>query len=361
MIPISSPQMDEESIQSVVNVLRSGSLAQGKKVEEFEEAFASYIGTKYAIATSNGTTALHAALLAAGIGKGDEIITTPFSFIASANAALFCGAKPVFADIEPDTFNLNPDAVESRITKKTKAIEVVHLYGQPCNIERFVRLCRDNGLLLIEDACQAHGAEYKGKKVGSFGTGCFSFYPTKNMTTGEGGMVTTDDKDVAEKARILRNQGQKERYVHEMLGYNYRMTEMGGAIGLSQLKKLDRSNSKRIENAAFLTGEIKKIRGLVPPFVSPDVKHVFHQYTIRVKDEYGLSRDELRTKLQTDGIGTGVYYPIPIHKQPMYKKLGYKVHLPVAENSASEVISLPVFPGLTKDDLRSIVSSLSHD
>ncbi len=361
MIPISAPQIDEDSIKSVVEVLRSGSLAQGKKVEEFEETFASYIGTRYAVATNNGTTALHAAFLAAGICKGDEIITTPFSFIASANAALFCEAKPVFADIDPDTFNLSPDEVIRKITKKTKAIEVVHLYGQPCDMDRFAQICQSHGLILIEDACQAHGAEYKGKKAGSFGTGCFSFYPTKNITTGEGGMITTDDKGIAEKARIIRNQGQKERYLHEVLGYNYRMTEMEAALGIGQLKRINEFTRKRLENAAFLTKEISKITGLVPPFVAPNVKHVFHQFTIRVKKEYGLSRDELKAKLQEKGIGTGVHYPIPIHKQPLFKKLGYKDHLPNAEKAAAEVLSLPVHPGLTKEDLRSIVGALAND
>ena len=361
MIPISVPQIDDESIQAVIDVLKSGSLAQGKRVEEFEEAFASYIGTRYAIATNNGTTALHAAFLAAGISKGDEIITTPFSFIASANAALFCDAKPVFSDIDPDTFNINPDEVIRKITKRTKAIEVVHLYGQPCDMDRFVQICQSHGLILIEDACQAHGAEYRGKKVGSFGIGCFSFYPTKNITTGEGGMITTDDKDIAEKARMIRNQGQKERYHHEILGYNYRMTEMAGALGLCQLKRIDEFTRKRLENAAFLTREISKITGLVPPFVAPNVKHVFHQFTVRVTKEYGLSRDGLRTKLQGSGIGTGVHYPIPIHKQPVYMKMGYKDHLPNAETAAAEVLSLPVFPGLEKEDLRSIVGALTND
>ena len=361
MIPISAPQIDEESLKAVMDVLKSGSLAQGKKVEEFEEVFASYIGARYAIATNNGTTALHTAFLAAGISKGDEVITTPFSFIASANAALFCEAKPVFADIDPDTFNVSPDEVERGITKKTKALEVVHLYGQPCNMDSFVRICQKHGLILIEDACQAHGAEYKGKKVGSFGIGCFSFYPTKNITTGEGGMITTDDKEIAEKARMIRNQGQKERYLHETLGYNYRMTEMAAALGVCQLKRINEFTKKRVENATFLTGEISKIAGLVPPFVAPNVKHVFHQFTIRVKKEYGLSRDGLKTRLQENGIGTGVYYPIPIHKQPMYKKLGYQDHLPNAENAAGEVLSLPVFPGLTKEDLKSIVKALAND
>ncbi len=360
MIPITAPQIDEDSLKAILNVFRSGFLAQGKKVEEFEEAFASYIGTRYAIATNSGTAALHVAFLAAGIGEGDEIITTPFSFIATANAALFCGAKPVFADIDASTFNINPDEVTQRITRRTKAIEVVHLFGQPCEMDSIVQICQRHGLILIEDACQAHGAEYRGKKVGSFGIGCFSFYPTKNITTGEGGIVTTDDKDIAEKVRMIRNQGQKEKYLHEVLGYNYRMTEMAGALGLCQLKRITEFTQKRLENAAFLTKEISKITGLIPPFVAPTVKHVFHQFTIRVTKGYGLSRDELRAKLQKKGIGTGIYYPIPIHKQPLYLKLGYKDYLPNSEKAAADVLSLPVYPGLKSEDLRSIVGALAN-
>lgn len=219
MIPIAKPIIGEDEISTVTAVLRSGIIAQGRKVEEFEEAFAEFIGAKYAIAVNSGTAALHIALLAQGIGKGDEVITSPFTFIATANSILFTCAKPVFVDIEEDSFNIAPDNIDEKITPRTKVIMPVHLYGQPCDMKRIMRIAQEHGLIVIEDACQAHGAEYEGRKLGSFGTGCFSFYPTKNMTTGEGGMITTNDKDIVEKARMIRSHGQRQRYLHEILGY----------------------------------------------------------------------------------------------------------------------------------------------
>ena len=347
-------------MEAVERVLRSGRLAQGLQVEEFEALFASYIGSKYAIATSSGTAALHIALLASGIGNGDEVITTPFSFIATANAILFCGAKPVFVDIDKDTFGLDPSLIRARITSKTKAVLPVHLYGQPCDMKEILRICRERNLILLEDACQAHGAEYRGQKVGSFGIGCFSFYPTKNMTTGEGGMITTDNGDIAERARMIRSHGQKERYIHEVLGYNYRMTDIAAAIGICQLKKLDEFNRQRIEHARFLSERLDKITGLSVPFIAPDVKHVFHQFTIRVTRDFRMSRDELKQKLKDKGIVTEVYYPLPIHKQPVYKELGYNASLPNAEKACAEVLSLPVHPLLTEEELDYIVETIKN-
>src|SRR3989304_8088785 len=238
MIHIASPLIGEEEKKAVEEVRSSGMLAQGPKVRELEEAFSRYIGSGHAIAANNGTTALHAALLACGIKRGDEVITTPFSFIATANTILYCGAKPVFADISEKTFNIDPEKIKDKITKKTKALLIVHLYGLPCEMKGILEICEEHNLRLIEDACQAHGAEYKGKKVGSFGdAACFSFYPTKNMTTGEGGMIKTNDMEVAEKAMLLREHGSKVRYHHEILGYNYRMTAIASAIGIEQLKR----------------------------------------------------------------------------------------------------------------------------
>lgn len=358
MIPISKPLFSEEEEQAIKEVLGSGSLSQGEKVRQFEEAFSEYIGTKFAVATNSGTSALHTTLLSFGIGQGDEVITTPFSFIATANSILHTGAKPVFVDIDEATFNIDPEKIGQKITDRTKALLCVHLFGQPCNMKRMMEICEDHNLILIEDACQAHGAEFDGKKVGSFGTGCFSFYPTKNMTTGEGGMITTDDKEIAEKARMIRNQGQTKSYIHEMLGYNYRMTDLAAAIGLCQLRKLDEFNDKRIKNAKFLTEEIKKIEGLIPPKIIPNVKHVFHQYTIRVTEDFGTSRDELKKRLGERGIDARVYYPIPIHKQPLYKKLGFHDELSISEKVANEVLSLPVHPALVKEDLKKIVKAL---
>ncbi len=350
--------MGHDEIEAVTKVLDSGVLAQGPKSEEFEAAFASYIGTKYAVAVNSGTAALHVALLASGIGEGDEVITSPFSFIATANAILFCGAKPIFVDIDEDTFNINSNLIREKITPRTKAILPAHLYGQPCDMKEIINICNEHNLALIEDACQAHGAEYTGRKVGSFGVGCFSFYPTKNMTTGEGGMITTDNQDVAEKARMIRNHGQREKYLHETLGYNYRMTDIAAALGVCQLKKVDEFNRKRIDNARFLAGEIARIKGLVPPFVAPNVKHVFHQFTIRVTGDFGLSSDELQRRLSEQGIGSRKYYPLPIHRQPLYQKLGYDDRLPVSEKVAQEVLSLPVHPGLREKELGYMVESI---
>jgi perosamine synthetase len=358
MISLTNINIDDESIAAVKEVLKSGQIAQGPKVEEFEKSFADYIGVKYAIAVNSGTAALHVALLAMGINPGDEVITTPFSFIASANCCLYCGAHPVFADIDPKTFNIDPDLIESKITTRTKAIIVVHLYGQPCNMDSIMAICQKHQLLLVEDACQAHGAEYNGKKVGSLGTGCFSFYPTKNMTTGEGGIITTNSKDIEQKSRMIRQHGQSQRYVHDILGYNFRMTDVAAVIGINQLKHLESGNEKRNKNAKYLSEHIAKIKGLLPPFIASNRKHVFHQYTIRVTKDFPVSRDELQHILSEKNIGTGIHYPIPIHKQPSYLKLGYHESLPVAEEMAKEVISLPVHPGLTDQQLETIINTL---
>ncbi len=237
-VNIAQPQIGKEEIKAVTEVLKSGMLAQGPKVAEFEEKFAKFIGVKCAIATTSGTTALHVALLSAGIGPGDEVITTPLTFIATANAILYTGARPVFVDIDEATYNINPDLIEKVITEKTKAIMPVHLYGQSANMTKIMAVARKHKLTVIEDACQAHGARWKEKKVGSFGIGAFSFYPTKNMTTGEGGMITTDSKEIYEKACLIRAHGSKVKYYHDILGYNFRLTDIGAAIGIEQLKKL---------------------------------------------------------------------------------------------------------------------------
>jgi len=359
-IQIANPQINDEEIEQVISVLNSKTIAQGAKVEEFEELFAEYIGVKYAIAVNSGTAALHISLLAHEIGIGDEVITTPFSFIATANSILYTGAKPVFVDIRNDDFDIDVERVEQKLTAKTKAILPVHLFGQPADMKAIMEIARQYNLIVIEDACQAHGAEYKGKKVGTFGTGCFSFYPTKNMTTGEGGMVTTDDDEVAKRARMIRNHGSEVRYHHELMGYNYRMTDIAAAIGICQLKKLDRFNNMRIENAEFLTGEIGNIRGLVPPYIKPHIKHVFHQYTMRVTDDFTMSRYKLAHELAGRGIETAIYYPMPIHRQPLYQNLGYQDQLPVSERVAREVLSLPVHPALTREDSK-YISQVLHD
>jgi perosamine synthetase len=358
-IPIAKPIINEKGLEEVIKVLRSGRWAQGPKIKEFEEAFARYIGVKHAIAMSNGSFALQLGILSCGVKPNDEIITTPFSFIASSNSILYSQAKPVFADIDPKTFNLNPEKVNDKITPRTKAILLVHLYGQPCNMDAFREICEDKNLILIEDACQAHGAEFEKKKVGSFGkVGCFSFYATKNLTTGEGGMVVTDSDEIANMCRLIRNHGQEGDYFHPMLGFNFRITEMQAAIGVEQLRNLDAWNEVRYNNASYLTNEIEKVSGIVPPFIDPRVKHAFHQFTVRVTKESKMSRDELHEKMVKNGIEAKILYPIPIHKQPVYQKLGYNDKLPEAELAAKEVLSLPVHPLVSKKDLDFIIEQL---
>ncbi len=358
MIPIAKPQIGKEEKQAVLEVLESGMLVQGPKVLEFEEKFAKYVGSKYAVATSSGTTALHLALLANEIGPGDEVITSPFSFIASANCILYVGAKPVFVDIEPDYFCINPALIKKKITKKTKAIIPIDLYGHPCQINDVKRFTLKNGLVVIEDACQAHGAEIGCRRVGSFTTTCFSFYPTKNMTTGEGGMVTTNNRRMAEKLQLLRAHGSKVRYYHDFLGYNFRMTDIAAAIGIEQLKKLEKFNRQRINNAKYLSKKLGGVDGIIVPKVKEGCRHVFHQYTIRVTPKFGKSRDEVIEILKKNEIGFGVYYPVPIHQQKLYRKIfvetGHAPSLPVAEQMSKEVLSLPIHPGVTRKDLDKI-------
>ncbi len=353
MIPIAKPLIGAEEKQAVLEVLDSGMLAQGPRVRAFEEAFAEYCGVGHAIATTSGTTALHVALLAHGIGPGDEVITTPFTFISSANAILFVGARPVFVDIDPATFNIDPGLLEDAVTPRTKAIMPVHLFGLPADMDPIMAVVERHDLAVIEDACQAHGAEYEGRRTGGFGTGCFSFYPTKNITTGEGGMVTTGDERIAESCRVIRQHGMRRTYYHDELGFNFRMTDVHAAIGLAQLQKLERFNKARIANARFLS---EHLQGVVTPVMPEGRRHVFHQYTIRVPEG---RRDAVLEGLKERGIGTGVYYPVPVHKQRVYLERGYRVTLPEAERAAAEVLSLPVHPGLSGDDLEAIVAAVN--
>jgi perosamine synthetase len=366
MISLACPLFGFEEGASIQRVLASGQLAQGENVAAFERRFAQACQVRDAVALSSGTAALHLALLAHGIGAGDEVITTAFSFAATANVILLVGATPVFVDIEPDTYTIDAALVEAAITARTKAILPVHLYGHPCDLKRLVPLAEAYNIALIEDACQAHAAKIDGKPVGGFGTGCFSFYATKNITTGEGGMVTTNDPKIAERVRLLRNHGQRERYYHTSLGYNLRMTEMQGALGLVQLEKLEQFTERRMANAAFLT---ERLRGAVQtPIERPGYRHVYHQYTIRISKH----RDEFAAHLQKRGIGTAIHYPLAIHQQPFYRSQldNFKffaapevsstrnaiedVRLPVTELAAKQVLSLPVHPALSGEDLNTI-------
>lgn len=357
-VPIAKPIIGEEEIENVVEVLKSGMIAQGPKVMEFEEKFANWIGAKYGIATNSGTSALHVALLACGIGEGDEVITTPFTFIASGNAIVYTGATPVFADIDLDTYTIDPDSIENLITDKTKAILPVQLYGQAADMDKIREIAEKHDLKIIEDAAQAHGAEYNGEKVGTLGDmACFSFYPTKNMTTSEGGMITTNDEELAKKAQMFRAHGASERYHHDEIGYNFRMTDIAAAIGLAQLNVIDEFNNKRISNANYLNEQLKDVEGIVTPKSPDNYKHVYHQYTIRV--EKG-NRDDWVEFLTNKGIGTGIHYPIPLYNQPIYKKLGIEGDCPLAEKAADNVISLPVHPSLTKEDLDLVVDAVKE-
>ncbi|MBN1582040.1 MAG: DegT/DnrJ/EryC1/StrS family aminotransferase [Anaerolineae bacterium] len=352
MIHIAQPQIGEDEKQAVWAVLESGMLAQGSRVAEFETKFADYCGVKHAIATSSGTTALHAALLAHKIGPGDEVVTTPFTFIASANSIRYVGATPVFADIDPVTFNIDPAAVEQAITERTRAIMPVHLFGLTCDMDALLGIAQKHNLVVLEDACQAHGAEFGGKRAGGFGTGSFSFYPTKNMTTAEGGIITTNDDDIAEQARMIRQHGMRRRYYHDEMGYNFRMTDVHAAIGLAQLPRLEKFNETRIANAAYLGAHLTK--GVVTPTVPAGYRHVFHQYTIRVP---GGRRDEVLEGLRERGVGCGVYYPVPVHKQRIYE--GTDCLCPKAEQASEEVLSLPIHPGLAQGDLEHIVEAVN--
>ena len=354
MINIAKPLIDDEEKQAVLEVLDSGILAQGPRVKAFEEAFAAMCGVKHAIATTSGTTALHTALLANEIGAGDEVITSSFTFIASANSILYVGARPVFVDIDPVTFNINPQLIEDAITPRTKAIMPVHLFGLSCDMDPIMEIASQHGLKVIEDACQSHGASYHGNKVGSFGTGTFSLYPTKNITSAEGGMITTNDDTLAESCRVIRQHGMRRRYYHDELGFNFRMTDIHAAIGLAQLTKLDKFNKSRKNNARYLSANLKNVQ---VPQIPDGYSHVFHQYTIRVQNG---RRDSLIDHLSNNGIGCGVYYPIPIHKQTYYiNELGYNQSLPVSEQAAEEVLSLPVHPGLSQGDLDAIVAAVN--
>lgn len=356
MIPLSQPYIGDAERQAVLEVLDSGMLVQGKRTAQLEEAFAARCGTRHAIATSSGTTALHLACLAHGLGPGDEVITTPFTFIASVNCILYVGARPVFVDVEADTFNINPALIEAAITPRTRAILPVHLYGYPCDMDAILDIARRHNLAVIEDAAQAIGATYQGKPVGGFGTGCFSLYATKNVMSAEGGMITTNDDQIAERCRLLRNHGMPQRYQHQILGYNFRMSDLHAAIGLAQMQRLEEFTARRCANAAYLNAHLSRV---ITPGVRAGYGHVWHQYTVRVKD--GLDRDRAVRQLNQAGVGTGIFYPRLANQHPYMRELGLAdAHLPVAERLTGEVFSLPVHPQLSQRDLDTIVHEVNR-
>ena len=353
MIPIARPQMGEDEKQRVWEAMAAGSLAQGPRVKEFEEAFAELVGAAHGVATSSGTTALHLALLGYGLGDGDEVITVPFTFIASANSILYTGARPVFVDIDESDFTMDPSQVEAAITPRTRALMPVSLYGQPARMDELTAIAERHGLAVVEDAAQAHGAAIGDRCSGTWGAGAFSFYPTKNMTTGEGGMITTDDADLAGRVRLLREHGMKVRYHHEIVGYNFRMTDIGAAIGLAQLPKLAAANERRREIAGRYDSEL---RGVITPRVRQGVTHVYHQYTIRV-----ARRDEFAPRLTERGVGSGIYYPIPVHRQKPFIALGYgDGSYPVTDRLTEQVLSIPVHPSLSDDEVSTVIAAVNE-
>ncbi|MGH2397528.1 MAG: DegT/DnrJ/EryC1/StrS family aminotransferase [bacterium] len=359
-IPIAKPMITDDEKRRVMEVLDSGRLVAGAKVKEFEHSFADYLGAGSAVATSSGTTALQVTLEALGIGAGDTVITTPFTFVATSNAIIHAGARPLFVDVDPHTYNLDPQAVEDAFKReKARAILCVHLYGLPADLGALREIARRHSALLIEDSAQAHGARYDDRKVGTFGDAAiFSFYPSKNITTGEGGMIITTDAQVEHRARVLVNVGQDGagEYVYEVIGYNYRMTDLSAALGLGQLEHLDEYNARRRANAARLTEGLGRSRWLMTPVEPRECFHVYNQYTIRVPQ----SRDRLVKYLNDQGIGTRVYYPSLVPNSPAYRRLGFAGQFPAAETLAREVLSLPVHPALAEGDLERIIEAVVH-
>lgn len=354
MIPAAKPIIGDEEREAVDRVLRSGMLASGPEVAAFESEFAEYVGGRHCVAMNSGTSALHLALLAMGIGAGDEVIVPSFSFAATANSVALTGARPVFADIDRDTFNLDPEATRAAITPRTKAIMPVHLYGQLAAMDRLADLASEYGLQIIEDSAQSHLASLDGRNAGEWGTtACFSFYPTKNMTTGEGGMVVTPSEQIARMLRLLRNQGMEQRYKNEVVGFNTRMTDIHAAIGRVQLRKLPAWTKTRQANAAFLDANLT---GVVVPKVAAGAVHVYHQYTIRIPVDSGTARDAFMAELAEQGVGSGVYYPTPIHRLPSF---ALSNDLPETELAAKQVLSLPVHPSLSNEDLKNIAEAVS--
>jgi perosamine synthetase len=359
-ISITEVRVGEAEEQLVLDVLRSGHLVQGPMVERLEDAFAALCSVRHAVAVSSGTAALVAALEALDIGDGDEVVTTPFTFAATLNAILDAGATARFADIDAEDFTLDPAELDRQMSDRTRAVIPVHLYGQPAAMDAISAAAGRQRASIVEDAAQAHGASFHGRSIGSFGVGCFSFYATKNVSTGEGGIVTTDDAETADRLRVLRDQGMRSKYEYELPGHNYRLTDIQAAIALPQLGRLDEQNARRVRNAAVLSDGLSDVPGLVTPVVKPGRTHVFHQYTVRVTREAGLDRNELAAFLAARGIGTGIYYPTVVYDAECFRRHPRVVveRMPVAEQIAREVLSVPVHPWLTDADLDRIVTSI---
>jgi dTDP-4-amino-4,6-dideoxygalactose transaminase len=364
MIPINAPQIGKEEIDAVIKVLKSGilthGLGAGPMVTQFEKAYAKFVGAKEAIAVNSGTAALHLAVVAVGIKPGDEVILPSFTFVATAEAIVNVGAKPVFVDIDPETYNISPEKIEKAITKKTKAIVPVDLYGLSADMKPIKEIAEKHGLKIVEDAAQAHGAHYMGKPLGTYADiACWSFYASKNMMTGEGGMITTNDEELAEKIRLMRSHGEEEKYRSIMLGYNYRMPEIEAAIGCVQLRRLSEFLAKRRENAERLTKKLKEAKELGLPKEPKGYKHSWYLFTVRLKRAKRTERDRMAEELKRKGIGAEVYYSNPIHLMPFYKKFG-KLKLPETEKAAEQVFSLPIHPSVTAEQIEFIGNTVLH-
>ena len=354
MIPISKPDLGPAEEEAVLDVLRSGMLAMGRRTAEFEEAWAAYCGVRHAVFMSNGTVALEAILRALGIGPGDEVITVSFTFNATVSAILQAGARPVFVDIRAEDFCIDPDQVEAAVTPHTKAIMPVHLYGLMADMEPLAAIAERHGIPLVEDAAQAHGATYRGRPAGQFGPAMFSLYATKNLMTGEGGFATTDDDAVADLIRLYRNHGMRVRYHHESLGTNLKPTDLAAALGLAQLARLDERTEQRRRNAARLA---EGLRGYLTPGVPDGREHVWHQYTMRFPGE----RQRVIDGLTERGIGTLIYYPVPVHRQAYlqaYVPGAADLDLPVTDRLADEVLSIPVRPNLSAEELEAVITAI---
>jgi dTDP-4-amino-4,6-dideoxygalactose transaminase len=363
MIPINLPLIGDEEIKAVTEVLKSGTLTgrvrSGPWVRRLEDGFGEFVKAKYAFAVNSGTSALHLSLMVAGVGAGDEIVVPSFTFIATAEVVALVGARPVFVDINPVTYNIDPDKIERAITKRTKAIIPVDLYGLPANMRPIREIADKHELIIVEDAAQAHGAAYLGKPVGSFvDIACWSFYASKNMTTGEGGMITTNEKEHADKIPYIRAHGEKEEYFSSMLGHNFRMPEMEGAVGYVQLQKLPKFLEARRKNANRLTKMLRSVRRLQLPEEPRGFRHGWYLYTVRLKHASGVERDAMVKKLRQKGIGATVYYHTPIHMMPYYKRFG-EVRLPEAEKAGEQVFSLPVHPAVTEKQIEYIGETMA--
>lgn len=358
MIPVAEPDLDGNELKYVTECIKTGWISSvGSYVTKFEEEFSKYCNVKHGVAVANGTVALHLALEALGIKKGDEVIVPALTFVATANAVKYTGAKPIFIDSEPRTWNIDPEKIEEKITKKTKAIIPVHLYGHPCDMDKIREIAEKHCLKIIEDAAEAHGAEYKGRKVGSLSDiSCFSFYGNKILTTGEGGMCLTNDQELAEKMRWLKDHGmsKEKKYYHPQLGYNYRLTNIQAAIGLAQLEKLEKTIEAKRKNAELYNSLLKDVKGITLPVEEPWAKNVYWMYSILVEKNYKLKRDELMSKLKKEGIDTRPFF-IPLHKMP-YLDEGLK--LPIAEGLGEKGINLPSSAKLTKEQIEKISQTI---